>query len=262
MKKIIGVIVVILFVLIGILLARNTIVKFSIEKAVTIVTGVRVDIGRLDIGILKPVVHIEQLQLLNPENFSDRVMIDVPEIYVRYHLPSIIAGNFYFPQIRLSIEEVTVIKNAQGVLNLDALKSVQSQKKDSVVEKSKETQESDLMPKIKIDELHLRIGRVIYKDYSKKRDPEIMMFNINLKEVYRDVNDPLVLVNLIITRSLANTTISSLIKFDLRTLQSAVSGVVSGTGNTVSTAVSGVKDTGKQAVDTMKGLLLSPFKKQ
>jgi hypothetical protein len=262
MKKIIGVFIVVLCILGGMLLTRNAIVKFSIEKTIAIVTGVRVNIGKLDIGILKPVVHIEQIQLLNPENFSDRVMIDIPEIYVDYHLPSIIGGHFYFPQIRLSIKEVAVVKNAQGALNLDALKSVKAQKEESKDEKPKEAKEAGLMPKIKIDELHLSIVRVLYKDYSKKSDPEIMVFNINLKEVYRDVDDPFVLANLIIARSLANTTVSSLINFDLKGLPSTVGGVVSGVGKTVSTAVSGVKDTGKQAADTLKGLLLSPFKKE
>lgn len=262
MKKVLLVLLVLVMVVATMIVFRDAIVKFSVQKAVAIVTGLKIDIGNLHIGIVKPVVHIRDLKLFNPDHFIDRVMVDIPEIYVDYHLPSIVGRKFYFPQIRLSVKEVVVIKSAQGELNLDALKSVQAQKKDPKGERSQEPKKTGPMPQIKVDELHLDIGRVVYKDYSKKSDPEIMMFNINLKEVYHDVNDPFVLVNLIITRALANTTISSLIKFDLRTLKSAVGGVVSGTGNAVSTAVSGVKETGKQAVDTMKGLLLSPFKKE
>lgn len=259
MKKLLVFVTFLLIVVIAVVLAKDVLVKVSIEKGVELVTGLKLEMDRVRVGIFRPVIDIAGFLLLNPQGFTDRTMIDMPEIYVRYDLPTIIGGKIHLPEVRLTLKEFLVVKNAKGELNLDTLKTVQAQK----TEKAPSQKSSGKMPPIKIDLLKLSVGKVIYKDYSKGGTPSIKEFNINLDESYTNVEDPYTLASLIVVKALMNTSIAALTNFDLKGLQGSVSEVFSGAQEITSKAVATTQETATQAVDkvseTMKGLLKNPF---
>ncbi|MDD4183577.1 MAG: hypothetical protein PHT53_07150, partial [Candidatus Omnitrophica bacterium] len=238
------------------LLAKDLIIKTSVEKGVEIVTGLKLDIGSLNVGIFKPVTDIKNLRLFNPAGFPDKTMIDMPEIYVRYDLPAIIGGNIHLPEVRLGLREFVVVKNSKGELNLDALKNVQAQKKG---ESKAAEKPAGKAPKIKIDKLALNIGKVIYKDYSKGSTPSVKEFNINLNEVYTNIDDPYKLASLIVVKALIGTPIAALTNFDLKGLTGSVGDITAGAQKMATEAASKAGETATQAVDKMKGLLTNPF---
>jgi len=256
MKKWINVLVIVAVLIVVLLFAKDFIIKASVEKGVGVVTGLKLNIGGLNVGILKPIVDIKNLKLFNPGSFPDKTMIDMPEIYVKYDLPAIIGGTIHLPEVRLGLREFVVVKNSKGELNLDALKNVQAQKKG---EAKAEEKPAGKAPKIKIDKLALNIGKVIYKDYSKGSTPTVKEFNINLHEVYTNVDDPYKLASLIVVKALIGTPIAALANFDVKGLQGSVGDVLSGAQKTATEAVGKAGKTATQAVDKMKGLLTSPF---
>lgn len=218
MKKLLIIAVVVVAAIFVLMFAKDTIIKASVEKGAEIVTGLKLNIGGLNVGILKPIVHIRNIKLMNPANFPDRMMMDMPEIYVNYDLPAIIGGKIHLPEVRLALKEFVVVKNANGELNLDALRTVQAQKEG----KAPSQKAPGKAPDIKIDVLKLSIGKVIYKDYSKGPTPVVKEFNINLNESYTNVDDPYKLASLIVVKALMNTSIAGLANFDLRGLQGTV----------------------------------------
>ena len=247
-KKVWTIILAVVGVIIVVLLAKDLIIKTSVEKGVELVTGLKLNIGSLKVGILKPFIDIKNLTLLNPADFPDRTMVEMPEIYVNYDLPAIIGGKIHLPEVRLALKEFVVVKNAKGGLNLDAFKTVQAQKEG----KSPSSGASGKAPQIKIDALQLNIGKVIYKDYSKGGAPDVKEFNVNLNERYTNVDNPQALVNLIVVKALMNTSISALTNFNLKGLQSNIGGVVAGAEKITSTAVDKVKDILKSPFDSSK----------
>ncbi len=251
MKKFHVIILSLVILLFFVILAKDFIIKISVEKGVELVTGLKLNMDSLRVGIFKPVVDIKNLRLLNTVNFPDRIMVDMPEIYVNYDLPAIIGGKVHLPEVRLALKEFVVVKNSKGELNLDTLKSVQAQKKGQSTATKKTGGKA---PDIKIDFLQLSIGKVIYKDYSKGSQPEIKEFNVNLKESYRNVENPYTLANLIITKALMNTTIASITNFDLKGLQGSLGSVFTGAKKAASSAASTALEAGKQVTDTVKGL--------
>lgn len=248
MKKTLTILLVVVGVIIVVLLAKDLIIKASVEKGVEMSTGLQLNIGSLKVGILKPVVDIKNLKLLNPRDFSDRTMIDMPEIYVNYDLPAIIGGKIHLPQVRLALKEFLVVKNAKGSLNLDAFKTVQAQKQG----KTPSQNTSGKAPQINIDVLQLNIGKVVYKDYSKGSTPDVKEFNVNLNERYTNIDDLQALVNLIVFKALMNTSISSLTNFNLQGLEGGLGGVVSGAEKITSDAVDKFKDILKIPFDSGK----------
>ncbi|MDD4955161.1 MAG: hypothetical protein PHP17_03885 [Candidatus Omnitrophica bacterium] len=256
MKILRRIIIVLIILIVALLLAKDFIIKASVEKGVEVVTGLKLSIGNLNVGILKPTVEIKNLKLFNPENFPDKIMIDMPEIYVNYDLPAIIGGTIHLPEVRLGLKEFFVVKNSSGEVNLNALKSVQAQKKGAAKPSGKPEGKA---PNIKIDKLVLSIGKVIYKDYSKGATPSIKEYDINLNEVYTNVNDPYQLASLIVVKALLGTPIASLANFDLKGLQNSVGGVMSGAQKIAATAVEGAEKTATNAIGTVKDLLKNPF---
>lgn len=241
-KKIFIICAVILLVLITtIILARNIIVKTGLSAGAELVTGLKLEVESVNVGILNTLINIKGLKLHNPPEFADKLMAEVPEIYVDYDLAAILKKNLHFEKVRLNLKEFIVIKNEKGILNLDTLKALQGADGQRA---SKEKQEAK-PPQFKIDVLELKIGKVIYKDYSKKGKPNISEFNLNIDGRFENITDPNAFAALIVSRALKNTSISKIANIDLSALEIGASGTV--------------KETVNAAKDTLKRII--PFGK-
>lgn len=256
MKKI-GIIAVILIALLVVIsFSKDMIAKTGIEKGVEAVTGLKLRMGSLNVGIIKTIVGIRDLMLYNPKGYQDAVMLDMPEIFVDYDLPAIFNRKVHLEEMRIDLKEFTVVKNSSGGLNLDSLKVVQAQKEGRRPgDKEKEKAE---LPEIQIDSLRLKIGKVVYKDYTKGPKPSVKEFNVNLDEKYENITNPYALVSLIIVKALANTTIANLTNFDLGGLKDTIGGTLStaqkAAAETVSAVTETVQKTAETAKETTKGL--------
>jgi hypothetical protein len=236
-------------------LVKDAVIKSAVEQGAAIVTGLKLKIGGLNVGVLRPVVDIRNIRLLNPAGFPDRTMVDMPVVYVKYDLPAIIGGTIHLPEAKLSLKEFVVVKNSKGELNLNALRTVKAHKEGRAP--AQETPAK--APKIKIDKLTLNIGRAVYKDYSKGGAPLIKEFDVNINETYTDVEDPYALASLIVVKSLMNTSIASLTNFDLKGLQGTVGDTLATAQKAATEAAKKAQDTVKEAADTMKDLFKNPF---
>jgi len=251
MKMIISIIAVIVCVFVIFAVAKDVVIKSAVENGVGIVTGLNLHLQSLKVGILKPVVSIQNLRLMNPDGFKDRIMLDMPEIYVEYYLRDIMKGLIHLGEVRIELKEFNVIKNEKGVLNLDSLSVVKDQKSGH---KSKEEEN---LPKVRIDTLKLKVSKVVYKDYSKGSAPLTQEFSLDLDATYTDIDDPVALVGLIVTKTLMRTTVGNLANIDLGGLDKTVTqsllraanvseAAVQGASQTVNTTTQTLKDTGRQ----------------
>lgn len=270
MKRISIIIIVILALLAGLIFAKNIIAKNAVSAGVKAIAGLNLSMKSMDVGIFKSLIRIKELKLYNPSGFPDKLMLNMPEIYVDYNLGAFFKKKVHFEEIRLNLKEFVVVKNEKGELNLNALKVVQDKKEKKV---SQEKKEKTKMPEFKIDVLELKIGKVIFKDYSQGTQLKIKEFNVNIDERYENITNAYAFASLIVTKALMNTTIGSLANFDLGLLKEGVSktlkkateaavGVVDkdleadvvGTG---AKAEGVAKEKVKKAADTIKNIL--PF---
>jgi hypothetical protein len=276
MKKLLTVLAVVVVAVFALSLAKDVIIKAAIEKGVDAVTGLRLSIGSIHVGILKNVVDIKNLRLANPSGFPDPTMIDMPEIYVDYDLKAIMGGTVHLRQARLALKELVVVRNKGGQLNLNSLKSI----KTPAQTKAGPQAAVGKAPKMRIDLLALSIGKVVYKDYSFGAAPIVKEFNIDFNETYTNIDDPVTLVNLIVVKALMKTNIASLANFDLGSLQGSVGASLANAQRTAMAAVANmqgaaasaqgavksateqakaVQEQAKQTADAMKDLFKNPF---
>jgi uncharacterized protein involved in outer membrane biogenesis len=246
MKKLAVTLAVVLVICFAAGVAKDAVIKMAIEGGVSVVTGLRMSIQAMKVGIIKSLVDIRGIKLYNPSGFADKIMCDMPEIFVDYDLGAIIKGDIHINDMKLNLKEFVVIKNKDGKLNLDSLKAVQAQKKPA------QDQKPQKAVKIRIDNLELKIGKVVYKDYSRGATPSVSEFNINLDEKYQNITNPNTLVSLIVVKALMNTTIASLSNFDLGILKSGISDTLASAEKIASDVTKTATSVAKQTTDTAK----------
>ena len=217
MKKIFIFIVAVFLVLVVLSFAKDIVAKTAISTAVRAVTGLTLRIEDMDVGIFRTLIGIRHMQLLNPPGFTDKLMIDMPEIYVDYDLGALIRRRVHIEELRVNLREFVVVRNQKGELNLDSLKVAKKRKTEDV-----EKEKAGMLP-MQIDRLELKIGKVIYKDYLRRTPPLVQEFNVGIDERYENITDPQALARLIVFKALMNTTIARLANFDLGPLTEGLS---------------------------------------
>ena len=269
MKKGKNIGVIILAVIVVAFLAKNMIAKSVVETAVRAVAGVKLDLGKLNVGLTNTLVEIKDLNLHNPKGFQDPIMLSMPEIFVDYSLSKIFTGKVHVDEIRVHLKEFLVVKDKDGKLNLDSLKVIQNQKKKDV--KKEEKKGEAIKPSdVAIKNLSLKVERVVFKDYSKGDEPKVKEFNLNINENYSDIENLQAVAALIIVKVMTKTTLASLTSFDVTGLSDSVSGALSGAtdvaqkavgeaADTAKKALGGAKDTLKGTTEDLKGLIKNPF---
>ncbi len=247
MKKVLILLVVVFVVIIAALfIGKNIVAKTAITSGVKAVTGLEMDIGSMNVGIMNTLIGINNLKLYNPADYSDRVMIDMSEIYVDYDLRAFLKRNAHLEEVRINLNKLTVIKNRNGKLNIDSLKVVRDDKKSKEPEEKKKADKKKT--EIKIDTLDLKIGKVAYKDFSKGKKPIVLEYNVNLHEKFYNITDVNEIGKLILVKALSKTDIANLAGFALDSLQKDVLGLVG------KAPILGkpIQDVGEKAVDTLK----------
>ncbi|MBF0253657.1 MAG: AsmA family protein [Candidatus Omnitrophica bacterium] len=227
MKKLItGALVVLVALVLIVGLGKNSIAKVVVEKAVKTITGLKLDIGKLDVGLVGTRVGVENLKLYNPGTFQDPVMVDLPEVLIDFDLSDLLAHKVHLEKVKLYLKELAIIKNRDGKLNLSYLKpegaAARPESKEPTPAEpagAKEGQPAKA-PEIQIDELDLRIDKVVYKDYSKPGAPVTKEFKVGINETHYNITNPNAIVALLIGRAVMNTTISSLTDLGLGDIMS------------------------------------------
>lgn len=237
--------VVLVAILVGLALIKNEIAKVAVINGVKAVTGLGVSIDHLDLGLLTTRVSVKGVKVLNPKGFDEPVMVSIPELYVDYDVGAVLKGKTHLELVRLQLDELTVVKNAEGRVNLHSLTVVKEQQKTPSQKPA--TKPSPLL----IDLLELQIGRVVYKDYSKGVPPTVRAFNVNINERYEHVRSPQALGSMILVRALAKTTIAQAANLDLGGLRETASRGIHG-------LATGLLDStiGGKGAATLKSLLL------
>ena len=250
MKRIVLVSLVLVVVL---FLARNLIAQAVVSQAVRVITGLSVQIQSMEVGIARPVVGAQGVKLFNPLRYPDRTMIDLPELFIHYDLKGFFRGKVHLPEVKIHLNEFVVVKNQSGELNLNSIRGIQA----AAEKKQGKPTPAQGPSSLQIDLLELKIGKVIYKDYSAGAPPKVKEFIIGIDERYQNITNPAALGTLIVSRALVHTTIASLANIDLGALQSDLTGTAK---EATQGAVQAAGKTLEQATETLKTLF--PFEKK
>ncbi|MBL7170454.1 MAG: hypothetical protein ISS46_00455 [Candidatus Omnitrophica bacterium] len=165
------------------------------------------------IGVIKSNVDINEILILNPKGYADRIMFDVPAIYIDFNIPDLLKKKAHLKEMRVDVKEFTVIKSKDGDYNINSLKVVKIGK----VEQSEKIEVAGI-PNIRIDNLTLKIGKIIYKDYSQRPSPVVWEFPVNIEERIENVEDLQSVVRIIVVEAIRKSALKQLIDINLERL--------------------------------------------
>ena len=195
-------------VILGFCLASNGFFDRLVESSLSGVAHVPVRVGSARVNFLSQSITLRNIVVRNPGGFKEKQMLDVPLVAIRFDLSALGRGELHLKEVRLHLRELTVIKNKDGRLNVDAVKADKAEREHA--------RKSGRSSKLVIDGLYLTVDRVVYKDFSVSDPPRVYNFDIGIRDrLYTHIENPSVLFGLIMFETLTRTTLSSLAHLDL-----------------------------------------------
>jgi hypothetical protein len=225
---------------------KDAIAGYLLKRDVKRLLGLDVVIDDMIVGLSTTTVETKEFKILNPPGFEDKVMLNLPELYINYDIHACLNRDLHFEYIKLDLREFYVIKNKDGKLNLEEIKVVKDAK---LISEGQIQPPPDINAKgfeFRIDTLDLKIGQVIYIDYTKmtKGKPYTKTWDVNVNDRYTNIDDPAKFAKLIIVRALTKTAISKLAHFDINFLTRGLSGTLRGATQLTFNAAAKTLDTG------------------
>jgi hypothetical protein len=166
---------------IGLLLLKDNLARSFTEQQLRASTGFDVKVGKVQLSLLEPRVHIEGLTLYNPPELGGSPFLDAPEIQVEYAPGQLALRRAHFTFMRLNIRELNIVES-NGKTNLMEL----LHRVSPAPAGSNNTARAENFAFTGIDLLNLSVGRIRYTDLRRpKRNQDI---NLGLQNhLVRDV---------------------------------------------------------------------------
>ena len=101
------------------LLSLDSIVRVIMEHNIRAQTGMDAEIGRVELGLSKPTLEIQDLKIYNPPNFGGTLFLDIPEIHAEYDRAAFAKGEIHLTLLRFNLNELDFVKNQSGHMNID-----------------------------------------------------------------------------------------------------------------------------------------------
>ena len=167
-------------IVVGLLLSKDAILKAAVEQQIRAQTGMDAKIGRLSLGLLTPVVTIENLKIHNTPEFGGAPFLDIRELHVEYDRDALAQRKLRITLLRLNLEELTVVRNATGTTNISTLKE---QPPASPTKLAGDVEFRG------VDVMNLSLGKIQLIDLKEPRNNRIR--NVNLQnQVFHNVRTP------------------------------------------------------------------------
>ena len=162
--------------IVGLLLSKDAIAKAAAEQQIRAQTGMDVKIGRFSVGLLSPVVTIENFKLYNTPEFGGTPFLDIPELHLEYDRAAFARRQLRITLLRLNVAELTLVRNDNGRTNIASFAAAPPRA-------AKTTNSVEFMG---VEVMNLSVGRGHYIDLrNPSRNRE---FNANLQnQVFRNV---------------------------------------------------------------------------
>lgn len=265
--KIIGIsLLVLVFALI---LGRNIIVPVGAKICVKAMTGLTLKMDKFSIGLFSTKLDIQGLKIYNPKGYEDKVMLDLPRIYVDYDLGDIIGGKIHLNDVKFFLNEFMLIKRADGSSNLDGIMKLVSEQSDkSQAQEATKVEPKKEAPEVQIDLFELKVGKFISKVYSESGKVDVDTISINIDKRYENKTIEEIASDL--SKYVGTVLLQMALNLDLGNVSDVLKGIIDSVGKLGVDAVKMGVDVGMGAVgeaekvlknttDGLKNIIKLPF---
>ena len=168
-------------------LSLDTILRVVVQHNIRAQTGMEAEIGKFHLGLMEPVVHIENFKLFNPASFGGTPFLVIPEIHAEYDRVAFAKKEIHVTLLRFNLGELDIVKNEAGQTNVFSLGLALPTKE--TIAKSRDTAEFKQRTGLNfkgIDVLNVSIGTAKFIDLKtpqNNREQKISIDNCVIKNV-------------------------------------------------------------------------------
>jgi hypothetical protein len=176
LKWIIAAVAVLLLLVIGAIVFKDSLLKTITRWNIKATTGLEASIGEFKLDLSGSRLQILNFRIFNDAAFGKSALLDVPEIYLQFDPEQASHGKLHFKEVRFNLAELNVVRNTNGITNIEALRDI--------VEKK--TTPTNGLEFGGIDKLVLNLGLLNYTDLLRPENNTQMNFGVK-DEVVRDL---------------------------------------------------------------------------
>ncbi len=166
----------IVLVVAGILLL-DTIAREFVEYELGKDTGLEVKVGHVSVGLLHPIVTIENLVIYNKAEFGGSPFIELPELHVEYDLDALRSRQLHCKLLRFNLAQLNLVEDKQGRRNFESLMALSGmQPKGHPPAASASWQKYGFSV---IDKLNLSLGKATYLHMKQPDKVDELKLNVN-----------------------------------------------------------------------------------
>lgn len=194
--------------LLGALVASaGSLLQIACAGALQAATGLRAQVAAVQVRPLHGDVQMYGVHLLNPEGFSEPVMVEISELYAKYRLRTFFTeGVVHLERLQLVLHQLHVVRSPDGRLNLEAIRGW----KPFALPWDPRTS--------RLDALDLHIGTVTLADHTKQ-PPLARRFHVDSDQRYPRITYPTLLPGFIVSQALLSTMAGQLMGLDVEGLR-------------------------------------------
>ena len=226
-------------------LARNVIARKSVEIGVKKVTGFPMEIDSVSLQLFSSKLDVRNVRLTNPPEFEDKSFVDLPRLYIDYNLGSMIFRKPHINEMILDVNELVIVKNAQGETNAMKLKGMLASNDEA---KSDDDDETSM--EYKVDSFTVHVGTVRFLDYSRGKLRERNL-PLNIDATYKNITDSSDIPRLVLLTVLSKAGIPD-VGIDMTKLREGIGNVQDAAGEAIKGTIEGVEKAGKGLFDSIK----------
>jgi len=162
--------------IVGLLLSKDAIGKAAAEQQIRAQTGMDVKIGRFSIGLLSPVVTIENFKLYNTPEFGGTPFLDIRELHLEYDRMAFAQRQLRITLLRLNLAELTLVRNDTGKTNIASFAAAPAPA----------VKTANTVQFLGVDVMNLSVGKAHFIDLKNPRNNREFKANLQ-NQVFRNV---------------------------------------------------------------------------
>ena len=194
--KIVGMLVLLLvLLLVGVVLARDGIVKYAAQKIVASKTGFGLNMQRLHIALLQPGLEIIGLKLTNPSDYPEPGALEINKLKVSLDRAGTTAQEIRLHEVTLDLPSVVVVKKINGEVNFQrpagqSRETPPAQPSAPAPQQPPTPTEKKPAKKLHIDHLAIRLGTIYVRTYVQgENQPREQKYVMNIDRSFENVTD-------------------------------------------------------------------------